>query len=321
LQSLVWRARWEQTHEQVWKDKLLTYNAEDCAALKQVTACVLAIAEVARSRGAEVATILSSPVVEWADEVGRQASHGEFCTARFAIQDFDHINQCAYFDYQREKVFLRTSRAVRTAGSRLHKRQATPRATRTVEIVDGTCPYCHGTRITQLRERTRGKYAYDLKFTQGGVHRLVTLCRAAWHWCEECQRKFSPEGHRRRDKHLHGLKCWAMYQHIVHRVNLSQIQAMFEECFGLSVSREELRGIRGVMAYRYRKTWERILGRIVDGHLAHADETEVDLKRGKGYVWVLANLEDVVYFYKPGREAAFLQDLLKDFRLFRLSSG
>src|SRR5262249_3011115 len=31
LQSLVWRARWEQTHEQIWKDKLLAYNAEDCA--------------------------------------------------------------------------------------------------------------------------------------------------------------------------------------------------------------------------------------------------------------------------------------------------
>ena len=36
LQSLVWRARWEQTREPVWKDKLLTYNAEDCAALKKV---------------------------------------------------------------------------------------------------------------------------------------------------------------------------------------------------------------------------------------------------------------------------------------------
>ena len=36
LQSLVWRARWEQTRESCWKDKLLTYNAEDCAALRKV---------------------------------------------------------------------------------------------------------------------------------------------------------------------------------------------------------------------------------------------------------------------------------------------
>ena len=56
LQSLVWRARWEQTREVVWKDKLLTYNAEDCAALKKVTECVQAIGEAARVRGVEAAS-------------------------------------------------------------------------------------------------------------------------------------------------------------------------------------------------------------------------------------------------------------------------
>jgi len=32
LQSLVWRDRWEHMRDQCWKDRLLTYNAEDCAA-------------------------------------------------------------------------------------------------------------------------------------------------------------------------------------------------------------------------------------------------------------------------------------------------
>src|SRR5262249_48559463 len=40
----------------------------------------------------------------------------------------------------------------------------------------------------------------------------------------------------------------------------------------------------------------------------------VDLNRGKGYVWVLTNLEDVLYLYKPSREAGFLKDLLTDFK-------
>jgi predicted RecB family nuclease len=93
LQSLVWRARWEQTREVVWKDKLLTYNAEDCGALKKVTECVQAIGEAARVRGLEATSAPSGPPVAWADE--------------FSLPDFDHVNQCAYFDYQREKVFLR----------------------------------------------------------------------------------------------------------------------------------------------------------------------------------------------------------------------
>src|SRR5260370_23352183 len=37
LQSVVWRYHWENTHDDKWKAKLLTYNQEDCAALRTVT--------------------------------------------------------------------------------------------------------------------------------------------------------------------------------------------------------------------------------------------------------------------------------------------
>jgi hypothetical protein len=40
LQSVAWRARWEAGHAESWKLKLLTYNSEDCAALKMVTEVV-----------------------------------------------------------------------------------------------------------------------------------------------------------------------------------------------------------------------------------------------------------------------------------------
>src|SRR5262249_10797604 len=54
---------------------------------------------------------------------------------------------------------------------------------------------------------------------------------------------------------------------------------------------------------------------IVGGSLLHADETEVDVKgKGKGYVWVFTNLEEVFFLYKESREGGFLQDLLKGFR-------
>ena len=37
------------------------------------------------------------------------------------------------------------------------------------------------------------------------------------------------------------------------------------------------------------------------------------LKTGKGYVWVFASLEEVVYLFRPTREGDFLRELLKDF--------
>src|SRR5262249_8952660 len=46
----------------------------------------------------------------------------------------------------------------------------------------------------------------------------------------------------------------------------------------------------------------------------HVDETEVKLQQGKGYVWVLASMENAVYIYRPSREADFLRELLKDFK-------
>jgi hypothetical protein len=47
--------------------------------------------------------------------------------------------------------------------------------------------------------------------------------------------------------------------------------------------------------------------------LIHVDETPINLRNGKGYVWILANMEEVIYLYKPTREGDFLHELLKPF--------
>jgi predicted RecB family nuclease len=66
-QSLVWRARWEEGWDPIWKKKLIIYNTEDCAALKQVTECVQAIgfSEKAVNYLRQIPTILLDyPTVE-----------------------------------------------------------------------------------------------------------------------------------------------------------------------------------------------------------------------------------------------------------------
>ena len=54
--------------------------------------------------------------------------------------------------------------------------------------------------------------------------------------------------------------------------------------------------------------------KIFSGDLLHVDETQVNLRTGKGYVWVFTNLEDVIYMYRPTREGDFLRKFLKNFR-------
>jgi predicted RecB family nuclease len=316
LQSLVWRARWEQAREQCWKEKLLTYNAEDCTALRKVVEFVQLVGERARGRGQGSEASPPEPAVAWADEVVIPSSHREWCRAKFALPDLDHVNRCAYFDYQREKVYLRTSKAVRRACLKPRKRRKQTKGpvNREVELRSTVCPACKGKRIVRLHKYTHSKLAYDLKFTAGGIRRRIIRCTAACHRCEDCKLLFLPKRYKRLDKHLHGLKSWAMYQYVVHRISFQHLEAMFEDCFGLRVGSTELHMMKSLMARRYRAACKRILNRIVGGELTHADETHVNLQKGKGYVWALTNLEDVLYMYKPSREAAFLRNLLRDFK-------
>jgi predicted RecB family nuclease len=316
LQSLVWRARWEQARDQCWKDKLVTYNAEDCVALRKVTEFVQAISEAARCRGDGSGLPQTNPAVAWADEVEAPSNRRGWCRPNFTLADFNLINKCAYFDYQREKVFLRTNEVVRRACRRRGKRRKRFKlpATREVEFVADACPRCKGNRLALNSRRLRSKLAYDLKFTAGGIRRQVIRCTTVQYQCRDCGRTFLPQPYKRRDKHLHGLKSWAMYQLVVHRSSLHGIEAMFEDCFGLRVGFMEVLAIKVLMAQRYRQTLKAILARIVAGGLVHVDETEVNLQKGKGYVWVLTSMEDVVYLYRPSREADFLRDLLRGFR-------
>jgi hypothetical protein len=64
----------------------------------------------------------------------------------------------------------------------------------------------------------------------------------------------------------------------------------------------------------YKETYEGILTRILSGTLIHADETKVNIKKGSAYVWVLTNLEEVVYLYSDTREGEMIQSLLRDFK-------
>ena len=105
-----------------------------------------------------------------------------------------------------------------------------------------------------------------------------------------------------------------MYQYVVHRISLRHIAAMIEDCFGLRISFQEIHMLKSLVARRYRAASKQILARIVKGGFINVDETHANLKKIKGYVWVLTNLEDVQYMYRPNREAVFLQDLLKDFK-------
>jgi predicted RecB family nuclease len=322
LQSLVWRARWEAGRDEAWKQKLLTYNLEDCAALRKVTDTIPRLNLSMSPVGAAPPTGTTRPQLSLVGEMERWDNNRQWGTVRFVQPEFQEINCRAYFDYQRERVYVRTSKALRKSQrGRKKQRRQKHRITKQVVVTSRRCPWCKGTSLTTEAYRRgadcpepRPRRAYDLVMTPSGVRRKVIEVRASVHRCLDCGRRFIPETLQRLDKHFHGLKCWAMYHHIVHRISLKGIRDMFQELFRIPIDLCEVNMFKGLMARYYRPAYDRVLAKLLRGHLLHVDETEVTLRTGKGYVWVFTNLEEVVYLYRPTREGDFLRDLLKDFK-------
>src|SRR5262249_39355365 len=68
-------------------------------------------------------------------------------------------------------------------------------------------------------------------------------------------------------------------------------------------------------AQDYQSLSEEILQSVLRDPVLHVDETVVHLRGGlTGYVWVLTSMDRVYYFYKPSREASFLQQMLAPFK-------
>src|SRR5207249_3687913 len=97
----------------------------------------------------------------------RPARGFHFGKQEFFCPELEHINRCAYADYQRDKVYLRTSPEVRRSLRRKQRRLKKPRrANQTIACgkPEG-CPDCGRTPIHVFGRKWSYKLVSDLKFT------------------------------------------------------------------------------------------------------------------------------------------------------------
>src|SRR5437870_1912978 len=104
LHTLMWRSQWESSKDASLKQKLVTYNAEDCEALERVASTVTQLCQ----KQTEAANSEDNNIV-YTDSMKRESLY-RFGKNAFSMPEFQYINQAAYWDYQREKIYVRSSK-------------------------------------------------------------------------------------------------------------------------------------------------------------------------------------------------------------------
>jgi len=166
MQSIIWRMAWERSGDPSLKRNLVNYNLEDCHALEVLSRTVLRLCGLDQQTSSEGAADLG---VEFADN----SRSRDFLWRRFSspIADFEIINEAARWDYQRDRVYVRTDKLLKRATSiRTSRIKRVTQINKDVNCPDlQVCPVC-GRKPDKLF-RKRPRVLYDIRFNRFGLTR------------------------------------------------------------------------------------------------------------------------------------------------------
>ena len=311
LQAVLWRKNWNQTKAHDIKAQLLQYNQDDCRALKHV---VESIGRLISSETATPPGHARSSAINTADLRPASCRSHRFRKIEFALPSFDVVNRSAYFDYQRERIFVRASTSLKRVLTKVMPRRSRLRPNKVLQIEVKKCVSCGSRKISQLRPVKRT--VIDLKFFRSGVKKWVTDYLSWNYKCSKCGTLFAPEGvpRGRAPKYGHRLVTWCLYNNLVCGQNLLRVRRALKDIFDLDIPQPTIFRFKSSLRETLQPIYNRILAHLLTGSLLHIDETEVKLRGCKGYVWVFASMDAVYFEYRDSREAKFLGQLLDEFQ-------
>jgi len=298
------RRAWELGADDGFKRELIAYNMDDCRA----TAIVAdALAHICDGGTSGLNTVDVSSL-----DVGFQQHWGRFVAA---LPEFTKINNAAYWNYQRDKIYIRGNRSLQRATKRkLAKRRPTLPVNTTVSPSrPRNCPACNSTRVSM-----NGRYRrifLDMRFSRGCVRRWVVRYVVDHYKCSECNSSFASDNHDLgKSPYSVNVLAYVIYNLIELHIPQYKLPGIMQKMFGFPLGQTTINRMAQRMAERYRETYDEIMQRLTHGRLIHADETHVSVKGKDSYVWVLTSMEDVVYIWSKTRDNVIITEILKDFQ-------
>jgi hypothetical protein len=305
--AMVWRSAWELSRDLTLKQRLVTYNEEDCQATQKLTEKLFSICS--EQQGPE-------PSEDSVNVRSMERSYPlRFGPLNFAVPAFQHINEAAYWDYQRSKVYLRPSKkAGRAIPGRLHPskrpRLSINKVVQAQEARPTLCPKCGSGKF--YKNGLRSRVTCDLRFSRTGVKLWTVQHKFMRYQCWNCKHGMMELA--RTGKYGVSLQAYVVYQLIELRLSIRAVVRNMNVLVGLQLPVNAVSNIKTSSAKRYMPVYQSILQRISCGGLLHADETQVQIDGEVHYVWVFTNHTEVAYVHAPSREAGVVRDLLHDFK-------
>jgi predicted RecB family nuclease len=319
MQCILWREEWNESKDDKVKEIIIQYNYEDCLALLQLKNTITHISEKENQDDSKT----GATDVVYCDNIKRSYVF-KFLTREYALPEIETIHNFSLFDYQRQKVFVRTDEAVKRSEKRSKRhRKNNPRPNKKELITARVCQRCKSRNLKEVSRKY--KRLIDLKFSDMGMKRLITQVDSYQYKCFSCNKSFVPKKYqaigqkhllhqyRKRSKYGHNLISWAMFQHIENKLSFRQIQYNFSEIFNMHVGKSSLHEFKKYTHYFYEKTFELLAEKILNSEVIYVDETPLKMKRETGYAWVFTNNKEIVSIYKPTREGEFLKEFLREF--------
>lgn len=307
LQSLVWRYHWDDTHDVKYRDLLITYNREDCQALKLLTD------ELSKIKHS--ADILSE--VDFADQPKRYATE----VGTELHDQFQTILEFAHADYDKKKISLRRGR---TSDDKKRKRGAPkghPGYSRAIPQADSIicvpmrteCPK-HKGELLEESESTVEFTIIDLTFVESGIKKTVTKYTGRKGYCRKCRRYHNPpEAKSHYLEYGHGLRAWVIYHRLFLRLPYRIITQALVDQFSEKISEGTIANFLRYFGDYYSETEQLLTQNILESPFVHVDETKINIQGVEQYVWVFTNGKHVVFKLTETREAETVHEFLTDY--------
>jgi predicted RecB family nuclease len=328
VESVVLRNKWERNKDIKIKETLITYNKQDCIALKEITEFLYGLfGKLTKKETKAQEKVNFVDNMQSADDEKKRFENMEYTS-----KDIEVITKCAYFEYQRNRIYLKSSKRLRKIAKRSRKQNNLRiRINKKFHITEDRCEYCKNTKIKIKDKDLYNTIIFDLKFFNFGIKRWVTNYTTYPYFCRNCKRYFVPKKYGAilyYSKRTNVVKSyitriqWGWGQNLIayvinqvltNRIPLRSLSSNLKHHFHIPIESYRVYDLKVMASKYYKSTYELILKKIINGNLIHADESKIKLRNNSGYIWVFTNMEEVYYMYKPNRESDFIGEFMKGF--------